>query len=56
MTAMADADEAAIARTTARFAAPAPVLELIARDLARQMARGLVGEPSSLKMLQTFTR
>jgi hexokinase len=32
------------------------VLEPIARDLTRQMARGLVGEPSSLKMLQTFTR
>ena len=50
MTAMAASDEAA------RFDAPAPVLELIARDLTRQMARGLVGEPSSLKMLQTFTR
>jgi hexokinase len=56
MTAMAASDEAAIARTAARFDAPAPVLEPIARDLTRQMARGLVGEPSSLKMLQTFTR
>ena len=32
------------------------MLEPIARELTRQMARGLVGEPSSLKMLQTFTR
>jgi hexokinase len=56
MTAMAASDDAAIARTAARFDAPAPVLEPIARDLTRQMARGLVGEPSSLKMLQTFTR
>jgi hexokinase len=53
---MAASDDAAIARTAARFDAPAPVLEPIARDLTRQMARGLVGEPSSLKMLQTFTR
>jgi hexokinase len=56
MTAMAASDDAAIARTAALFDAPAPVLEPIARDLTRQMARGLVGEPSSLKMLQTFTR
>jgi hexokinase len=56
MTAMAASDEAALARTTALFAAPAAALEAIARDLTRQMARGLVGEPSSLKMLQTFTR
>ena len=34
----------------------APVLEAIAREPTRQMARGLVGEPSSLKMLRTFTR
>jgi hexokinase len=40
----------------ARFDAPASALDPIARDLTRQMARGLVGEPSSLKMLQTFTR
>jgi hexokinase len=56
MTAMAASDDAVIARTVALFDAPAPVLEPIARDLTRQMARGLVGEPSSLKMLQTFTR
>ena len=56
MTAMAASDEAAIIRTAARFDAPASALEPIVRDLARQMARGLVGEPSSLKMLQTFTR
>jgi hexokinase len=56
MTAMAASDEAAIARTASGFDAPASALEPIARDLARQMARGLVGEPSSLKMLQTFTR
>jgi hexokinase len=56
MTAMAASDEAAIARTAALFDAPASVLEPIARDLTRQMACGLVGEPSSLKMLQTFTR
>ncbi len=56
MTAMAASDEAAIARTAALFDAPAPTLEAIARDLTQQMARGLVGEPSSLKMLRTFTR
>jgi hexokinase len=56
MTPMATSDESAIARTAARFDAPAAVLEPIARDLTRQMARGLVGEPSSLKMLRTFTR
>ena len=44
------------ARTAARFDAPASALEPVARDLTRQMARGLVGEPSSLKMLHTFTR
>ena len=56
MTAMSGSDEAVIARTAALFDAPAAALEPIARDLTRQMARGLVGEPSSLKMLQTFTR
>ena len=56
MTAMAASDEAAIARTAAPFDAPARVLEPIARVLTRQMACGLVGEPSSLKMLRTFTR
>jgi len=56
MTAMAASDEAGGARTAARFDAPASALEPIARDLTRQMARGLVGEPSSLRMLQTFTR
>jgi len=56
MTPMADSDAAMVTRTAARFDAPASALEPIARDLVRQMARGLVGEPSSLKMLQTFTR
>jgi len=56
MTAMAASDEVLVARTAALFDAPAAALAPIARDLARQMARGLVGEPSSLKMLQTFTR
>jgi hexokinase len=56
MTPMADSDGALVTRTAARFDAPASALERIARDLTRQMARGLVGEPSSLKMLQTFTR
>jgi len=56
MTAMAASDEVLVARTAALFDAPASALAPIARDLARQMARGLVGEPSSLKMLQTFTR
>jgi hexokinase len=55
MTAMAASDETRLARTAARFDAPAATLEAIARELTRQMARGLVGEPSSLKMLQTFT-
>ena len=53
---MAASDETRLARTAARFDAPAAALEAIARELTRQMARGLVGEPSSLKMLQTFTR
>ncbi|HTG10309.1 MAG TPA: hypothetical protein VK746_05895 [Candidatus Eisenbacteria bacterium] len=52
---MAASDETRLARTAARFDAPAATLEAIARELTRQMARGLVGEPSSLKMLQTFT-
>jgi len=56
MTAMAAPDEALVARTAARFAAPVSALEPLARDLTRHMARGLVGEPSSLKMLQTFVR
>jgi hexokinase len=56
MTPMADSDASVIARTAASFDAPASALEAIARDLTRQMARGLVGEPSSLRMLQTFTR
>jgi hexokinase len=56
MSAMSSADEARVARVAGLFEAPAPVLEPIARDLTRQMARGLVGEPSSLKMLRTFTR
>jgi hexokinase len=56
MTAMAASHETPLARSVARFDAPAAALEAIARDLTRQMARGLVGEPSSLKMLQTFTR
>jgi hexokinase len=56
MTPMADSDGAPVTRTAAWFDAPASALEPIARDLTRQMARGLVGEPSSLKMLQTFTR
>lgn len=56
MTPMADSHEALGARTAAGFDAPAAALEPIARDLTRQMARGLVGEPSSLKMLHTFTR
>lgn len=55
MTAMAASDETRLARTAARFDAPAAALEAIARELTRQMAKGLVGEPSSLKMLQTFT-
>jgi hexokinase len=49
-------DEAVLARTTALFAAPSEALEAIARELTRQMARGLAGEPSSLRMLETFTR
>src|SRR5258705_9959436 len=56
MTAMAASDEPRLAGPAARFDAPASALEALARDLTRQMARGLVGEPSSLKMLQTFTR
>ena len=56
MTPMADSAGALVTRTAARFEAPASALEPIARDLTRQMARGLVGEPSSLRMLQTFTR
>jgi hexokinase len=49
-------DEAVVARTAALFAAPAAALDAVAREHTRQMARGLVGEPSSLKMLRTFTR
>ena len=53
---MSASGEAAVARTAALFDAPAAALEGVAREHTRQMATGLVGEPSSLKMLQTFTR
>jgi hexokinase len=56
MSAMSAADEAIVSRTAGLFEAPAAALEPIARELTRQMARGLVGEPSSLKMLRTFAR
>lgn len=56
MSGMSAVDEAVLARTTALFDAPTEALEAIARELTRQMARGLVGEPSSLRMLETFTR
>ena len=66
MTAMAASDDAAIARTAALFDAPAPVLEPIARDLTRQMAReyarngirvnciapGTVETPMNIKVLE----
>ncbi|MEX2224187.1 MAG: hexokinase family protein, partial [Candidatus Rokuibacteriota bacterium] len=53
---MSTSDEAAVARATAPVEVPAAALDAIARDFTRQMARGLVGEPSSLRMLRTFTR
>jgi hexokinase len=53
---MCAAGEAAVDRTAALFEAPASALEIIAQAFTRQMARGLVGEPSSLRMLETFTR
>jgi hexokinase len=56
MSGMSAVDEAVLARAAALFDAPTEALEAIARELTRQMARGLVGEPSSLRMLQTFTR
>jgi hexokinase len=56
MTAMSSPEETLVARTAGLFEVPRSALEAIARDLTRQMARGLVGEPSSLKMLHTFTR
>jgi hexokinase len=56
MSGMCGAGEAAVDRTAALFEAPTAALETIARAFTRQMARGLVGEPSSLKMLETFTR
>ena len=56
MSGMCAAGEAAVDRTAALFEAPTAALETIARAFTRQMARGLVGEPSSLKMLETFTR
>ncbi len=56
MTAMSSSEEALVAGTAGLFEAPRSALEPMARDLTRQMARGLVGEPSSLKMLHTFTR
>jgi hexokinase len=55
MTGMSSA-AALVAGTVGLFEAPRSALEPIARDLTRQMARGLVGEPSSLRMLPTFTR
>ncbi|MFI5328005.1 MAG: hypothetical protein ACHQ7H_17360, partial [Candidatus Rokuibacteriota bacterium] len=53
---MSSSEEALVAGTAGLFEAPRSALEPMARDLTRQMARGLAGEPSSLKMLHTFTR
>ncbi len=56
MSAMPATDETALARAVASFEAPAAALDTIARDFLGQLTRGLVGEPSSLKVLRTFTR
>lgn len=56
MTAMSPSEGALVAGAARLFEAPKSALEPIARELTRQVARGLVGEPSSLKMLRTFTR
>lgn len=50
------ATEEVLARAMASFEAPAAALDAIARDFLGQLTRGLVGEPSSLKVLRTFTR
>jgi hexokinase len=49
------AEETALARVVAAFAAPRDALEAIVQDFSEQMTRGLGGGPSSLRMLQTFT-
>ncbi len=56
MTAMSTSAEAAVTRTAASFEVGTAVLDAIAGDFAVQIARGLVGEGGSLKMLRTFTR
>lgn len=56
MSAMATADGTLVAERAALFEVSADRLQAIARELTRQMALGLIGEPSSLRMLRTFTR
>ncbi|HSE05357.1 MAG TPA: hypothetical protein VLK35_14510, partial [Methylomirabilota bacterium] len=53
---MATADGTLVAERAALFEVSADRLQAIARELTRQMALGLIGEPSSLRMLRTFTR
>jgi hexokinase len=56
MAAMSASAEAALARAAASFETPPAVLDDIARDFRAQMAQGLAGGRSSLKMLPTFAR
>lgn len=56
MTAMSASAEAVLARAVASFEAGPEALDAIAHEFRAEIARGLAGEPSSLKMLHTFTR
>jgi hexokinase len=56
MTAMSDSAEAVLAHAVASFEADTEALDAIAHEFRAEIARGLAGEPSSLRMLQTFTR
>jgi len=56
MSAMSAPDAAARAAVVAAFETKTRVLDAVARDFSAQMAQGLAGAPSSLRMLRTFTR
>jgi hexokinase len=56
MTAMSTSTEAVVTRAAASFEVATAALDALAREFQAQIARGLAGEGSSLKMLRTFTR
>jgi hexokinase len=56
MTAMSVSSAEVLSRTLAAFETTPAALEDLARNFTLQMAQGLAGAASSLKMLRTFTR